>query len=372
MLSRRHRQAPLDRLQAVDIVQPLVGRVLGLSRLTLEVAGAGDSKIELAFLADAQARTLRNHLLAAAAGLRSDSDRPTAGGRGPRARGAHGARPTAGRVDHAVLGDDLGAAHRRWRSWWRRSWSATQGSIALAVPFLFGSVTLLWNRLSGGFGFRVASAADGVRLRHGLLEQRTQTVPPGRVQAVRLSQPFCWRIAGWWMLEVNVAGYGAGGSSDGSVHTSTLLPVGTRDEALTVLSFVLPELEVAEDAAHRHPRGRRFPAGADPRPLGRPDRLATSRLPRRRRRAAVAPRCVPARARRRAARPHPELRRLAGPAPATARPRLVRTPQHPRPDRPQGRTPRQRRRRRPPRRPVRPRPHRPHHRPDHWLTAGPV
>ena len=261
VFSRRHRQAPLDRLQAVDIVQPLVGRVLGLSRLTLEVAGAGDSKIELAFLTDGQARTLRNHLLAAAAGLRSDSAAPPHVGEAPE----HAALtvPVQRLVGSIMLSSVMISVLLTVVALVVVSIVVgNAGLVALAVPFLFGSMTLVWNRLSGGFGFRVASAADGVRLRHGLLEQRTQTVPPGRVQAVRLSQPFCWRIAGWWMLEVNVAGYGAGGSSDGSVHTSTLLPVGTRDEALTVLSFVLPGLDIAEGAL----TGTREAGGFQPAP----------------------------------------------------------------------------------------------------------
>lgn len=83
VLSRQQRRAPLDRLQAVDITEPLVARIFGLAKLTLEVAGGGDSKIELAFLTESQARQLRNHLLAAAAGLRSDAAAPPQVGEAP-------------------------------------------------------------------------------------------------------------------------------------------------------------------------------------------------------------------------------------------------------------------------------------------------
>lgn len=243
VISRRHRRAPLDRLQAVDIVQPLIGRILGLARLTLEVAGAGDSKIELAYLSESQARTLRNHLLATAAGLRSDSSTPPQVGEAPERYALE--VPFSRLVGSIVLSSSVllpiaivvglvvgGVV------------SGNPGPIAVTLPFLFGTASIVWKRLTGGFGFRVATAADGVRLRHGMLEQRTQTVPPGRVQAVRLCQPVLWRIPGWWQLEVNVAGYGRSGSSDGSISTSTLLPVGTRDEALGVLAFVLPDLGV--------------------------------------------------------------------------------------------------------------------------------
>jgi putative membrane protein len=109
---------------------------------------------------------------------------------------------------------------------------------------------VVWRRFSGGFGFTVTTSPDGVRLRHGLLEHRAQTVPPGRVQAVRLSQPLLWRGKDWWRVRVNVAGYGRAGENAEDTE-STLLPVGTRDEAVTVLALVLPDLGVAPPD---HPR----------------------------------------------------------------------------------------------------------------------
>ncbi len=47
------------------------------------------------------------------------------------------------------------------------------------------------------FGFTVAEARDGLRLRFGLTSHRSQTVPPGRVQAVRIERPLLWRPWGW-------------------------------------------------------------------------------------------------------------------------------------------------------------------------------
>ena len=43
VLVRRQRRARLDRLQAVDVVQPLVARIFGLARLKLDVAGGAGS-----------------------------------------------------------------------------------------------------------------------------------------------------------------------------------------------------------------------------------------------------------------------------------------------------------------------------------------
>ena len=202
VLSRRQRQAPLDRLQAVDIVQPLLARIVGLARLTLEVAGGGDSRIELAYLTETQARLLRNHLLASAAGVRYDApEAPEAPER------LVFTMPLQRLVGSLVL-----SSPAVWLVLVLAGITATvavldePGFVAGAVPAAIGVGSVLWKRFSSGFGFRVATGPDGLRLRHGLLEQRTQTVPPGRVQAVRLRQPLMWRPAGWWLVEVNVAG----------------------------------------------------------------------------------------------------------------------------------------------------------------------
>ncbi|MBC7297843.1 MAG: PH domain-containing protein, partial [Demequina sp.] len=69
---RQQRQARLDRLQAVDVVQPLMGRLFGFAKITVEVAGGARSGIELQFLRLADAEALRNEILALAAGYRAE------------------------------------------------------------------------------------------------------------------------------------------------------------------------------------------------------------------------------------------------------------------------------------------------------------
>ncbi len=51
------------RIQAVDIVRPLLARMLGLSELRIRLAGSGSSDGRLAFLSDTQANELRFVLL---------------------------------------------------------------------------------------------------------------------------------------------------------------------------------------------------------------------------------------------------------------------------------------------------------------------
>jgi putative membrane protein len=109
--------------------------------------------------------------------------------------------------------------------------------VAGLIGALTGVGAYVFAMVNRGFNFRAAIADDGIRLRHGLLETRRQTVPPGRVQAVRLRQSLLWRGKDWWHLTINVAGY-----QKDQDAVSTLLPVGPREEALLALRLVLPHV----------------------------------------------------------------------------------------------------------------------------------
>ena len=118
------------------------------------------------------------------------------------------------------------------------------GVVIASIPAVLGMVAGAAKRVAGVYGFTAAEGADGLRLRYGLLETRTQTVPIDRVQAVALSQSLLWRLFNWWTVEVNIAGYGTDASSG-----QILLPVGTRAEAVTMLARVLPQPGVDDPLA---------------------------------------------------------------------------------------------------------------------------
>lgn len=244
VLFRQQRQARLDRLQAVDVVRPLLARFFGLAELRLEVAGGKDSAISLSLLRESDAQQLRNTLLARAAGVAYDGE----------------VAPEA--PEHEVLTVPVATTLESFA----RSGFVIVAVVALVagvvtvvvtrqpavlagfLPVVLGVGGTAWGRFTSAFGFRVATSPDGLRLHHGLLTTRAQTVPPGRVQVVRLRQPLLWRSRDWWKLEVNVAGYsgGAGGGNDvgkdSAGQENVLLTVGSRAEALLVLRLALPAL----------------------------------------------------------------------------------------------------------------------------------
>jgi putative membrane protein len=241
---RRQRRARLDRLQAVDVVQPLAARIFGLAKLKLEVAGGSGSSIELAYLTDVQARRLRNHLLAAAAGLHYETPHAPEAPERPVAEVPVQRLVASLLLDTGILSGVLLALAVIVGG----LLAAGPGALAALLPVVLGVVTLLWRRFSSSFGFTIGISPDGLRLRHGLLEHRAQTVPPGRVQAVRLVQPLLWRGPDWWRVVVNVAGYA--GRGDDQRTENELLPVGTRAEAVALLALVVPDLglQPGEDA----------------------------------------------------------------------------------------------------------------------------
>ncbi|MDD9206632.1 PH domain-containing protein, partial [Georgenia sp. 10Sc9-8] len=254
ILFRSQRHARLNRVQAVDVVQPLLGRLFGLAQIKVESAGGQGSNVTIAYLREPEAQELRNEILARAAGLPVDRVEAADGAPAPPPQAAPEREllrvPPGRLVGSLMLSGTLGV------------FLLVVGGLAVsaivaeslaplsgALPAVVGWGGFLWNRFAGEFHFRAAISPDGIRLRHGLLETRAQTLPPGRIQALQLTQPLLWRRPGWWRVEVDVAGYGAEApGSNGAVQT-VLLPVGPRGDALTAMWLVLHDLGVGDPAA---------------------------------------------------------------------------------------------------------------------------
>jgi len=116
------------------------------------------------------------------------------------------------------------------------------GILGSAAPNLLAVGQAVVRRVISEFGFTAAEAPDGLRVRSGLLQTTAETIPRGRVQAVRQVEPFFWRPFGWRRLEVDVAGGVAnrrGARQSAARVTKTLLPVGGAAEAQLLLARVL-------------------------------------------------------------------------------------------------------------------------------------
>jgi len=252
VLTKRSRRVPLARLQAVDVVRPFYARLLGLAELRLEVVGgSGDAEAPLAYLSEDTARALRTRLLDLSAG-RTAADPAVA----TEPERVLVQVPTGPLVGSTLLGPPLVALVLTVLAFVVAAVvnPAAAGAVFVgAAPLLFGAGSFAVRRILSEYGFTVAESADGLRLRHGLLDTRSQTIPAGRVQAVRLREPLLWRPFGWVRVEVDVAGYAGGGQEQAA--TGALLPVAPRQLALDLVARVLgsplPEAAVPAPRAAR-------------------------------------------------------------------------------------------------------------------------
>ena len=259
------KKVPFERLQSVDIIQPLAARLFGLAELRLE-AGAGDSTIKLRYLRQTKAAALREYLLTR----------------------AHGERAQVG--DHAHLRasvfTDLTAADRplvqvgpdrlilsfllstEWLLTIVIAFvilviTAFFDMVALALPALIplaiSAVTMISRRLIAMFNFTLAESPRGMRVTRGLTNLTSQSVPIDRIQGVKISQPLTWRPLRWYRVDVDIVGYAHSDTENNeSTASSVLLPVADADQVELAVGRVLPGFDLDGIELNRVPSRARW------------------------------------------------------------------------------------------------------------------
>ena len=243
LVRRDSQQLPVARIQAVDVVQPFVGRLLGLAELRIRVAGA-KSAHHLSYLSDAVATDLRARLLATHHGLDQSVPEPAE-------------QPVAVVPPGRLLGSVLLSATTFGAVLLVATLVVLSTVSAAAAAGVAGSLVVylitvgqgVWRRFNDQYGFTVAVAPDGIRVRRGLLSTVAETIPGRRVQAVRQVEPLWWRALGWCRLEVDLAGVPGHDRAGGSGRvTKALLPVGPRESAAYLRTVVIGPVEPPRSA----------------------------------------------------------------------------------------------------------------------------
>ena len=305
ILSRKLRTARLPRIQSVDVVHPLLGRIFGLGQLTVEVAGGRNSRVVIGFLTTSELQTLRDRILDLAAGqidlpgAASEDGAVHASGTGHDTGGINDLASTAhpeGLTPEEATGSEAASAPAPRTSQLRASHfqehplysvdSATllgsllrhpmtytlllaivgtlvvgiliivtdsmTGSEALTIissyiTMVIALATMVWNQFNSAWNFHAAATPSGIRMSYGLTAETSRTLPPGRVHGVGLTGPILWRRKDWWKVDVTVAGRDER-PHDGQTREigNLLLPVGSRDTALRALWLVVPDLGVPD------------------------------------------------------------------------------------------------------------------------------
>ncbi|GAA4478936.1 PH domain-containing protein [Enteractinococcus fodinae] len=289
VIFRQRRYMRLDRLQAVDIVRPFFARIFGLSKLSLHAADGGETTLTLEYVRESDAERLRHEILYLASGAQGDpaldpttDDAPHAAiaqvphypydgylaqyvqhnphGLNEEVPADHTTRQSSrelltipfGRVIGAALLTGLstgvftaltGGVTTGFFIWLGARGDADSGAIPVSLLMLlifagiglFTALITAFGQVNANFNFTAKTADSGVRLTSGMLSTTSHTIPPGRIQAIQITQPLLYRIFGWYRIQVTVAGYGLTDPS------TTVLPVGTFDDVIIMLSVLAPD-----------------------------------------------------------------------------------------------------------------------------------
>jgi putative membrane protein len=267
VLFRTHRKARLDRIQGVSLNRPLFARLFGAAKLDVEVAGQ-DANVQLSYLGNAASDLLRADILRLASGSRAAASgvAPTAGGSLVERRVsellAPELHPDLARPESVVrmpVGRLIGSTLLSGSLIWLLVLVGAVVTVVVLtltvsreflwmlftiVPITIGFGSYLVNRVVKFLRYSIAATPDGVRIGYGLFSIRNDTLPPGRIHSVAVSQSLVWRPADWWTVRVNRASRTSSSSGDGQTQqqNTIVLPVGSREDVFKVLELLLPEM----------------------------------------------------------------------------------------------------------------------------------
>lgn len=295
IIFRSQRRAPLDRVQGVNLTRPFPARLIGMAKL--EVVGAGtDANVPLEYLSTTKAETVRSDILRLASGARAAREARQHGG-SLQSAGTAGATTMRsqligsmnGGVNDLIGGVDLGdvapesvvkiptgrlvgsqvLAGVLWLAFFmlifgvtlafvipailadgdEGAWLGVVGIVlGVGVPFIIAAFAIVWAQISRSLRYSIAPTPDGVRITFGLFTTVTETIPPGRIFAVEVTQSILWRPFGWWTIKINrMSGKSASQQQSSTAQQfNIVLPVGTRADVERVLALVLPDMPEAD------------------------------------------------------------------------------------------------------------------------------
>jgi len=251
LIRRQSLRFPLAQVQAIDIVQPGLARIFRVAELRLRMGGASGGTARLAYLPQQEVEPLRAQLLRLATDGEAEPSEPE-----EIEERVLTTVPTVQLVASIFVSDVGIVVELVFAALVLTAFLAPEaaaGIVGGGAAELIAVATLVWRRFNQEYKLTVAAAPDGLRLRSGLVALNAETIRPGRVQAVRLVEPFIWRRLGWCRLEVDLAGRqkrkGEGEASRGQLRA--LLPVGSRALALELLDHLVPDAPLPDRRAPR-------------------------------------------------------------------------------------------------------------------------
>lgn len=246
-LRRQSLRFPISQIQAIDIVSPGLARIFRLAELRIRMASGSRSTGRLAYMPADYAEAVRAELLLKRA---SSAEVDDGSGTRPQPAGPTPATPLftvdPGRLIGSILTSSsallvyvivivlvavaIGAP------------AATGGLLGSSVGVLIAFVGGTWTRFNGEYRLSLAAGPDGLHVNSGLIQTQVETIPWGRVQALRTIQPVLWRLFGWVRIEADVAGRNVSGQQNRAARQAgkALIPVGTIRDAEWLVELIMP------------------------------------------------------------------------------------------------------------------------------------
>lgn len=234
---RQRSQIRLNRVQSVDVNQPLFARALGLAVLRLDMAAGDDASVSLAYLSLKEAWSVREEI------IRHTANAPELGAVvGENREDQLVARVSTARLVQASLLESMGMLvfFVLWivavvvigvMGSGQAQLAGLSGILPVTIAILVQLRKLVGSILRDA-DFRLYRTPTGIRVSAGLTSTVNRTIDTDRIQGVRLEEPFLWRRLGWARVEVDVAG-----AAD-STQAARLMPVADRPAALDLVRSV--------------------------------------------------------------------------------------------------------------------------------------
>lgn len=239
VIFRSSRRTRRDRVNTVGVRRPLIPRMLGLAKLDIQAAGS-ESNIVLAYLPHTIAQAVRQEILEPFSG--GDAEEVIEPSPVRREVEVPLFRYLASLVvslETVVLVAALTVTVViATRSEELVSWLGV-------IVSLFVFVIYLADRFFRVGSFVIDTVEGDIRVSLGLLSTSVETIPPERIHALQISQPWPWRFFGWWRIDANLASSPGSQVSKAPAHTM-IIPVATAQEMVRVVGLALPALTTTE------------------------------------------------------------------------------------------------------------------------------
>ncbi len=231
-----------ERIQSIDINQPLAARFIGLAELSIDVGAASHTKLR--YLKRSRAATLRDELLARAHGVRPTESMPAASAWTDLSESDEVLVST--RPDRLLLAALLSPqflipaailiVYALVVLIGQLEWFA----LFAVFPFLGGLYSFIVSRVTSQWNYNLARKPQGIQITRGLTNLRSQSLPTDRIQGLRIAQPVTLRPFGLYRMDVDVLGYAHASDETNETTSNLLMPAGTWQQVLTVIEVIWP------------------------------------------------------------------------------------------------------------------------------------